>query len=77
MRRILDIAKERGNTVVILGAFGCGVFQNQPEVVAEAYASIVEEYRYDFEVIEFAVYCTPKDTRNYDVFKRRLNVYQK
>lgn len=77
MRRILDIAKERGNTVVILGAFGCGVFQNQPEVVAEAYASIMEEYRYDFEVIEFAVYCTPKDTRNYDVFKRRLNVFQK
>lgn len=77
MRRILDIAKERGNTVVILGAFGCGVFQNQPEVLAEAYASIIEEYRYDFEVIEFAVYCMPKDTRNYDVFKRRLNIFQK
>lgn len=77
MRRILDIAKAKGNTVVILGAFGCGVFQNQPEVVAEAYASIIEEYRYDFEVIEFAVYCTPKDTRNYDVFQRRLKIFQK
>lgn len=77
MRRILDIAKSKGNTAMVLGAFGCGVFQNQPEVVAEAYASIIEEYRYDFEVIEFAVYCTPKDTRNYDVFKRRLGAFQK
>lgn len=77
MRRILDIAKSKGNTVMVLGAFGCGVFQNQPEIVADAYASIIEEYRYDFEVIEFAVYCTPKDTKNYDVFRRRLGVFQK
>lgn len=77
MRRILDIAKAEGNAVVILGAFGCGVFQNQPEVVADAYASIIEEYRYDFEVIEFAVYCTPKDKLNYDVFRRRLGIFQK
>lgn len=77
MRRILDIAKIEGNTVVILGAFGCGVFQNSPEIVAGAYASVVEEYRYDFEVIDFAVYCTPKNTLNYDVFQRRLRAFQK
>lgn len=77
MRRILNIAKAGGNTVVILGAFGCGAFQNQPEVVAEACATIIKEFRFDFEVIEFAVYCPPKDTRNYDVFKRKLGIFEK
>lgn len=36
MRRILSIAAARGNEVIILGAFGCGAFQNPPEVVAGA-----------------------------------------
>ncbi len=71
-RRIFDIAKAQGAEVMITGAFGCGAFQNPPEVVAEAMARVVEEYLYDFKVIEFAVYCSPRDTRNYDVFNRRL-----
>lgn len=74
--RVLDIAKANGNDVVILGAFGCGVFQNQPEVVADACVTLIDQYRNDFEVIEFAVYCPPMDTRNYDVFHRRLKVFQ-
>lgn len=73
MRRIFDIAKKEKADVLILGAFGCGAFQNSPRVVAEAMATVVKEYRYDFAVIEFAVYCSPGDTENYDVFKRRLS----
>lgn len=73
MRRILDIAKINGEEVMILGAFGCGAFCNSPDVVAEAMARILREYRSDFKVIEFAVYCSSQDTRNYDVFKRRLD----
>ncbi len=72
MTRILNIAKKEKAVVVILGAFGCGAFSNPPEVVAEAMFRVVEKFRYDFEVIEFAVYCTPKDSKNFDVFKRRL-----
>lgn len=72
MRRILDLAKTNGAEVMILGAFGCGAFQNSPDVVAEAMARLIPEYRNDFKVIEFAVYCPPSDTKNYDVFSRRL-----
>lgn len=72
MRRILEIAKSNGAEVIILGAFGCGAFQNPPEIVAEAMAQVIKEYMCAFKVIEFAVYCSPKDTKNYDVFKRRL-----
>lgn len=72
IRRILDIAKKEKEDVLILGAFGCGAFSNPPRVVADAMAEVVKEYLYDFKVIEFAVYCTPGDMENYEVFKRRL-----
>ena len=74
-RRILEVAKANGNEVVILGAFGCGAFQNPPEVVAEAYTKLLTEFEGVFEVIEFAVYCSPKDTTNFDVFQRKIKVY--
>lgn len=69
-RRILDVVKANGNEVVILGAFGCGAFRNPPEIVAEAYSELMEEYKYDFKTVEFAVYCPPRDDRNYQAFKR-------
>ena len=71
-RRILDIAAANGNEVVILGAFGCGAFQNPPEVVAECYKKLIQEYDGVFETIEFAVYCSERDKRNYEVFERTL-----
>lgn len=72
MRRILDIAAQKGNDAVILGAYGCGAFKNPPTVVATAMRQIIEEYRYHFRVIEFAVYCSPRDDQNYRVFQQIL-----
>lgn len=71
--RVLDIASLNGAEVVILGAFGCGAFQNPPDVVAQAMYEVVQTYLYHFKAIEFAVYCSPRDTMNYDVFKRILS----
>ena len=59
-----------GNEVVILGAFGCGAFLNNPEVVAQAAKNVIEEYKYTFVMIEFAVYCSPRDEQNYAIFDR-------
>lgn len=70
MRRILDVALLHGSEVVILGAFGCGAFQNPPQVVADAICSVVKEYRYAFKTIELAVYCSPRDDTNYQTFRR-------
>ena len=72
MRRILSIAAAEGNEVVILGAYGCGAFKNPPEVVAAAMKQAVEEFQYCFKTIEFAVYCSPRDERNYQAFHRVL-----
>lgn len=73
MRRILTIAAMKENVVVILGAYGCGAFRNPPGVVASAMRQAVEEFRYHFRVIEFAVYCSPWDEQNYQVFKQILS----
>ena len=70
--RILDIALINNNDVVILGAFGCGAFENNTGVVATAAKNVVEKYIHAFRVIEFAVYCSPRDSHNYDVFSSVL-----
>ena len=72
MRRVLEIAWEKENEVVILGAFGCGAFRNPPTVVAQAMKTVVQEYRMNFETIEFAVYCSTQYDTNYRIFQQIL-----
>lgn len=69
---ILDVAAANGADVVVLGAFGCGAFHNDPNIVARAYKEILPAYKNVFDEIVFAVYCSPKDTENYDAFRRVL-----
>ena len=68
-RQILSAAAANGAQVIILGAFGCGAFRNDPAVVAQAYANILPEYLHYFRTIEFAVYCRPHSPQNFDAFK--------
>ena len=68
LRRILDVAAMNGAEAMVLGAFGCGAFRNDPKVVAAAAKKVIDEYRHAFRTIEFAVYCRPGDTANYDAF---------
>ena len=77
LRRILDVAVSEGVKVIILGAFGCGAFSNNPEVVAHAAKNVIKEYRKAFEAIEFAVYCSLRDDRNYKTFDRVLKPLMK
>jgi len=72
MRRLMEIAKNNGDEVVVLGAFGCGAFRNNPKVVAAAMRNISQEYKYDFKVIEFAVFCRNDNTENYEIFNETI-----
>ena len=71
-RHMLAAAAVNGAEILVLGAFGCGAFQNKPEVVARAYRETIDEFTPFFERIEFAVYCSPRDSKNYEVFRRML-----
>ena len=69
---MLTCAASKKADILVLGAFGCGAFENDPEVVARAYKIALHEFPKVFDKIEFAVYCSPKSSRNYDVFSREL-----
>ena len=73
LRRILDVAVSEGVDTVILGAFGCGAFMNNPNVVAQAAQNVIKDYLKAFRNIEFAVYCRSDDDRNYRTFERMLH----
>lgn len=71
-KHILHIAAYNGVDMLILGAFGCGAFQNDPSVVAKAYHDALEDYGKYFDLIEFAIYCREWETENHDAFRRQL-----
>lgn len=73
LRRILDVAVMNDVSVIVLGAFGCGAFGNNPEIVAKASLNVLPDYLDKFATIEYAIYCSPKDDRNYQVFNQVLS----
>lgn len=70
-RNILNVAVKNEDDYLILGAFGCGAFRNNPEIVAKAYKDVLQDYMYCFKVIDFAI-IDGKYSNNYEIFKRAL-----
>lgn len=67
--RILQVAVANKVDILVLGAFGCGAFRNDPVVVAKAYRQLLEKYRNRFTAVEFAVYCNQYSIQNFNAFK--------
>lgn len=69
---VLDIANKHNVDILILGAYGCGVFGQNPYEVAAIFKYLLENKKYCFEKVIFAI---PKGTRTdnytpfYKVFK--------
>jgi len=66
IKYILDIAKENDQKILILGAFGCGVFGNNPTTVATHFKSLLRYY--NFDKVIFAI--PNNQDGNYNEFKR-------
>ena len=71
-RAILATAAAHKADILVLGAFGCGAFRNDPQVVAKAYANVLKDCRCYFDLVEFAIFCRDFETENYDVFRGEL-----
>lgn len=71
-RKILQVAIANSADCLVLGAFGCGAFQNPPATVARAYKEVLSEYKGYLDEVCFAVYCSPRDTTNYDIFRSTM-----
>lgn len=71
IRFLLNIAQENSdeNTILILGAFGCGAFRQDPEVVSKLFKQYLVNGKYNFQEVIFAV----TSGHNYDVFEKEFN----
>lgn len=68
-RKIIQVAILNENTAIVLGAFGCGVFRNNPYDVANYFKTILidENYKDFFDEIVFAI--IDDSSKNYNAFK--------
>jgi len=76
-RCILAAAAMHEADVLILGAFGCGVFANPPELVARAFRDALQGFDCYFETIEFAIFSGKGDSPNYRAFNEILGANMK
>jgi len=72
IRQSLTVAANNGIEGIILGAFGCGAFGNNPEDISQIYAEILPEFRGFFKEIRFSILSGPNGEPNFNTFKRTL-----
>ena len=70
--KLLSLFASKGVEVLILGAWGCGVFHNEPRKVAGYFAHyLTKDGKYDgaFRKVVFAVFDRSKNQENINVFR--------
>ncbi|MBL7975121.1 MAG: TIGR02452 family protein, partial [Candidatus Kapabacteria bacterium] len=71
---VLAVAAQHKHTTLVLGAWGCGVFQNNPTTVALLFnESIQNEFKGVFNKIVFAVYDKSKSKNTLTAFRKVFN----
>lgn len=73
IERIIQVALLNNVDGIVLGAFGCGVFHNNPYVVARAMNDAIKCYKKSFKEICFAVFSKDNGNENYDAFSKYVN----
>ncbi|PYC71009.1 TIGR02452 family protein [Streptomyces tateyamensis] len=68
-RRVLGVAAQHGVRELVLGAWGCGVFRNDPAEVAAAFAAAMSTHGAPFTRITFAVLDRAAGTPNLAAFQ--------
>lgn len=77
-RFVLRLALARGHRNLILGAWGCGVFQNDPQMVAQIFMDLLtqdQEFSQQFKRVIFAVPLAKRD-KNYEAFFNTVKDYE-
>ncbi|MEU0551636.1 TIGR02452 family protein [Micromonospora sp. NPDC005979] len=70
-RRVLEVAAAHGHRSIVLGAWGCGVFRNDPAAVAGAFADALHVVD-RFDHVVFAIHDGLPGTPVYRAFRKRL-----
>ncbi len=67
VRGILNVAAKEKVEVLILGAIGCGAFNNPPELVAKIFKEELKHF--SFDTVEFAIHRGHHENHNYEAFQ--------
>ena len=75
VRAILHAAHAKGCRQLVLGAWGCGVFQNDAHTIAQLFGDALRsaEWRFRFDAVVFAIPAAGRGTIN-SIFRRRLDI---
>jgi uncharacterized protein (TIGR02452 family) len=71
-RRVLEVAAANGHRTLVLGAWGCGVFRNDPASVAAIFAGHLSRVPGWFDRVVFPVLDRQPGTPTYSAFAREL-----
>ena len=74
IEKIIQTAIDKGDEILILGAFGCGAFRNPPKIVSKVFHKYTDIYNGFFRIIEFAVFCVENERRNYQIFADEFGI---
>lgn len=69
IRFILDIAEHNLTDTLILGAWGCGVFKQDPQEVATIFKEVLQDKKYQFTNVIFAIPAGENYNKFKEVFK--------
>jgi uncharacterized protein (TIGR02452 family) len=67
IKTIFHYAVANSHDSLVLGAFGCGVYKNDPTIIAELFLQHQNEYKKYFRCIIYSV--LSKNDNNYEIFK--------
>jgi uncharacterized protein (TIGR02452 family) len=71
--RVLAVAAAQGHDTLVLGAWGCGAFGNDPDTIAALFAAaLADRFRDRFATIVFAIVDDWADRRNIGPFEARF-----
>jgi uncharacterized protein (TIGR02452 family) len=69
--RVLRVLARHGQHTLVLGAWGCGVFRNDPKEVAQVFADLLRStYANSFARVVFAIYDKSRDRSTLQAFER-------
>ncbi|MFB7947484.1 TIGR02452 family protein [Kitasatospora phosalacinea] len=70
--RVLAVAARHGARELVLGAWGCGVFRNDPTEVADAFGQALDGWGAAFDRVVFAVWDRSHPSANRTAFETRF-----
>lgn len=72
IKKVLKVAAQNDHRILVLGAWGCGVFDNDPKMVSKLFKKYLgdeDTFKNEFEKVVFAILDEPSPESNFNIFK--------